>query len=149
MHLFWDNWDNFLHPYGVTNKDEEEDLNGESSQIELLNALLPRLQTKEEKSRIIEGFHRARLDEQLRLSKLSKGNSTAGFLADDEEEVSRMTDLFQQARLSEQLRLSKQTIGDDYPGEEQNEGVHHYDQGDNVDKQRGIAEGAVAAKAEH
>lgn len=140
LHLFWDNWDNFLHPYGVTtNGKDEEEHNGE--QIELLNALLPRLQTKEEKSRILEGFHRARLDEQLRLSKLCKrgdGNNTARFLADDEEEVSRMTDLFQQARLSEQLRLSQQKISDAYPGEDQNEGVQHYVQSDKLDKSEAL-----------
>ena len=110
-------FDKFLQPYGVTNNtnDEENVLN--ESQIELLNMLLPRIPTPEEKRRIIEGFQRARLDEQLRLSKLSKNYREGGdddkkvgggrFLENDEEEGSKMTDLFQRARLAEQLRLSK------------------------------------------
>jgi len=80
-----------------------------------------------------EGFQRARLDEQIRLSKKQRlqngdggnsnrnsngsSNSNSGeFLADDEEEVTRMTDLFQMARLAEQLRLSKQASSHDPPG---------------------------------
>ena len=109
-------FDKFLHPYGISNETNyHPDDDFDESSIELLNALLPRLQTEEERARLREEFHRARLDHQLRLSKRANGNggkgTSAKFLADDAEEVARMTELFQQARLREQLRLSKQNDG--------------------------------------
>ena len=91
------------------------DDNDAQPSVELLDAMLPRLQTSEEKRRVVEGFQRALLDEQLRLAAKVANNKRVGgddmndFLADNEEEVSRVSDLFQQARLSEQLRLSKTT----------------------------------------
>ena len=118
MHLF-DKFSGFLHPYGISPGNNTGDDEYNQASVELLDALLPRLQTKEEKSRIWEGFQRARLHEQIRLSKLAKNGGGDGngndeenlFLADDANEVSRMTDLFQQNRLAEQLRLSKNKGG--------------------------------------
>ena len=93
----------------LLNKNDEDD----AGMVELIDALLPRLRTKEDKSRILEGFQRARLDEQLRLSKLSRRGARKDHDVDvgrdpveHHEEVARMADLFQQARLAEQLRLS-------------------------------------------
>lgn len=105
-------FDRFIHPYGVNNDQSFENNNDEDAgMVELIDALLPRLRTKEDKSRILEGFQRARLDEQLRLSKLSRGarrDADDDVVRDheDHQEVTRMADLFQQARLAEQLRLS-------------------------------------------
>mmetsp|Transcript_37567 Transcript_37567/g.78690 ORF Transcript_37567/g.78690 Transcript_37567/m.78690 type:complete len:728 (+) Transcript_37567:81-2264(+) len=131
LHL-WGGFEKFLQPYGVSNHTSSNNNDGgnddelnQSSSVELLDALLPRLQTKEEKSRILEGFQRARLDEQLRLSKLSKSSSgedndiddgeNAQYLVNDEgdEVTGLMTDSFQRARLAEQLRLSKRSDGGD------------------------------------
>ena len=113
LHLF--SFDKFLHPYGV-NQTTNDSNDEEEYQIELLNALLPKALTTDDKRRIIEGFQRALLDEQLRLARQSRrrGNNNNNdndadeqFLADDEDMVSSMSDIFQRARLSEQLRLSK------------------------------------------
>jgi len=109
LHLFFDK---FLHPYGISpsnnndhdNNDDDGDLKNQSSSVELLNALLPRIQTKEDKSRVIQGFQRARLDEQLRLSKKRKRGSDGGGGGSSDEQNAH---LFQRARLAEQLRLVK------------------------------------------
>ncbi|KAL9185511.1 hypothetical protein ACHAXT_003288 [Thalassiosira profunda] len=119
-------FDKFLHPYGISNRtNDHSDDDFDEASIELLNALLPRLKTEEERARLREEFHRARLDHQLRLSKRERGkeggDAKAKFLADSAEEVARMTDLFQQARLREQLRLSKRT-GEDGQGGLQHSG---------------------------
>jgi hypothetical protein len=108
-------FDKFIHPYGVNNDTLFNNNDNDGRVVELIDALLPRLRTKEDKSRIMEGFQRARLDEQLRLSKLSsrrgsrRESDDVSMGHDDnqrEEDVTRMADLFQQERLAEQLRLS-------------------------------------------
>ena len=66
LHLF--SFDKFLHPYGV-NQTTNDSNDEEEYQIELLNALLPKALTTDDKRRIIEGFQRALLDEQLRLAR--------------------------------------------------------------------------------
>lgn len=134
-------FDKFIHPYGVNHNDALLDRNNNNNEgmVELIDALLPRLRTKEDKSRILEGFQRARLDEQLRLSKLSRrgdaqrenniddieiGGDDQTHIHREEERMTRMTDFFQQARLAEQLRLSMnrrriweaQTSGCDHDG---------------------------------
>lgn len=121
LYLFFDK---FIHPYGVNNDtlfdNTSDNDNDETVVVALLDALLPRLRTKEDKSRILERFQRARLDEQLRLSKLSKRGARR--VDDDDDDVgvghdgnqreekkeglTRMADSFQQARLAEQMRLS-------------------------------------------
>jgi len=109
LHVSW--FDKFHLPYGVNTTTNDND------DVELLEALLPTLPTPEDKRRVMEGFQQARLSEQLRLSKNTKGiNEQPKFLADNENTVSKMADLFQQARLSEQLRLSK--IKGVYPSED-------------------------------
>ena len=66
----------FLHPYGVSNRTNDDGREKDElcePSIELLDALLPRPQTEEERVRTLEGFRRARLDEQLRLSRKRRG----------------------------------------------------------------------------
>lgn len=130
LHLFFDK---FLHPYGVsptnqTNNNSSNNNNDDEANqtdVELLQALLPRLlskeETDEEKARLREAFHRERLKEQLRILKQGNGimeqvnaaNAAASsgeegnYLADDEDQVLRMSELFQRNRLAEQLRLSR------------------------------------------
>lgn len=140
-------FDKFLQPYGISNRTHEREAEGDGP--ELLNALLPRLPTAEEKARILEGFQRARLHEQLRLSKLSKtnggGEGDDGSKSDDDEdndqvlaegekEVSRMTDLFQRARLAEQLRLSK------VRADQEVKNGHKHKKGDEREEQRKLSD---------
>ena len=116
----WGGFDGFLHPYGVSdraNNDREDDDGGfRSSSVELLDALLPRLRTNEDQARILEGFQRARLHEQLRLSRRARSGASGAGTAreagdgDPEEgtEGERLAaDAFQRARLAEQLRLQR------------------------------------------
>ena len=131
-------FDRFCHPYGVSSSGGEGgggDRTHKEDTGELLDALLPRLPTRADRSKMLEGFQRARLYEQLRLSKIKRskrgvaggddgdgGNnedSACGPLGrdvhgddvddddDDDDEFSRRMGSFQRARLSEQLRLHK------------------------------------------
>jgi len=134
-------FDRFSHPYGVSSSGGEGgggdgDRTHKEDKGELLDALLPRLPTRVDRSRMLEGFQRARLYEQLRLSKIKRimrgvaggddgdggynnphdedsrgplGRDVHGDIDDDDDDVkvSRMMDSFQRARLSEQLRLHK------------------------------------------
>ena len=70
-------FDRFLHPYGVSSSGGEGSGGGDRTHNkedmgELLDALLPRLPTGADRSRMLEGFQRARLYEQLRLSKIKR-----------------------------------------------------------------------------
>ena len=96
LNLFFDN---FVRPYGVPppnnrtdNDDDDDEMN--QTRVELLDALLPRRSSPGDKSRALEAFQRARLAEQLRISKQSqsRGNQAS-------------SDSFQRALLEEQLRL--------------------------------------------
>ena len=75
-----------LHPCGVLNRTNvdgrEEDENCEPS-IELLDALLPRPQTEEERAWTLEGFRMERLDKQLRLSRKRRGEGAGEGGEDD------------------------------------------------------------------
>ncbi|KAL7468654.1 hypothetical protein ACHAXS_008887 [Conticribra weissflogii] len=102
-------FDNFVRPYGVSpnNRTNPEDDEMNQTRVELLDALLPkndndgRKNSSEAKSRATESFQRARLAEQLRLSRRRGPVEPSPPLK--REFVSQ--DTFQRALLEEQLRL--------------------------------------------
>ena len=74
-------FDRFLHPYGISSGGEGGgggDRTRKDDEGELLDALLPRLPTRADRSRMLEGFQRARLYEQLRLSKIKRSKMERG-----------------------------------------------------------------------
>jgi len=94
-----------MHPYGIMSSDDAgvqtspRDDNGE-----LLDALLPQMPTREKSRMLKEDFQRARLYEQLRLSKINR--FTRERKVEDTIAIN-LVDSFQRARLAEQFRLNR------------------------------------------
>ena len=120
-------FDNFLHPYGVTSKNQT---NYPEEENHLLSLLLPKYRSREElRSRSKEEFQRRRLERQLKTenkngeddddsnsnnnnngknNKRKKINKKKVFLADDDNMVKEVADMFQNKRLEEQSKLRNQ-----------------------------------------
>jgi hypothetical protein len=99
-------FDKFLHPYGIISSDDAgAQTSPRNDNGELLHALLPQLPTREGSRMLLNvDFQRARLYEQLRLSKINR--STMERKVEDTI-ATNLVDSFQRARLAEQFRLNR------------------------------------------
>jgi hypothetical protein len=98
-------FDKFLHPYGIISSDDAgAQTSPRNDNGELLDALLPQLPTGEGSRMLNVDFQRARLYEQLRLSKINRSMMERKV---EDTIATNLVDSFQRARLAEQFRLNR------------------------------------------